>query len=92
MEARLGTAPQLMGFTYEKRTCTAGQPVPASVLMLELQGTAIPLECVKTGENGVVINKMKFVWLPDLGVGFQTDYVSARETSLYTLHSLDVTR
>ncbi|MBL0917099.1 MAG: hypothetical protein IBJ14_00205 [Hydrogenophaga sp.] len=92
IEARTGFTPQVTGFTYEKRVCTAGQPVPASTVFAGFTGSGIPIDCTRTDQNGVVVNKMKFVWIADLGVAFQTEYTSARSTSRYTLQSADVQR
>ncbi len=90
MEAKTGLAPQIAGFTDEKRVCVAGPAVPAATLFAGLSGQGIPLECTKTGASGVVVNKMKYVWVADLGVAFQTEYTSFRSTGRYTIRSLDI--
>lgn len=90
MEAKTGLAPQVAGFTYEKRVCVAGTAVAASSVYVGLTGNGIPIECTKTGESGVVVNKMKYVWIADLGVAFQTEYTSFRSTGRYMIRSLDI--
>lgn len=90
IDAKTGSAPQLMNFVDEKHSCTAGQPVQATTLHASLSGSAIPMECTMTGANGVVVGKSKFLWVADLGVAFQTEYTSSRSNSRYTLQSVSI--
>lgn len=87
---KTGTPPQLMNFTEDTHACVAGPAVQASTVHEAFPGNAVPLDCTRTGVNGLVSGKRQLMWIADLGVAFPKASSTASFSSKERLTSVSV--